>query len=145
MKTNRLPSALRETSLVLAATTIATLVLANAASAQTKTANGDGIAASPKVRQMLNERPKSVTSYAVTAPAMACPKCVDVWTTKVNPQAKGAEVLTGTATKLVAKHACSGCETSWAVVGGGKTKHSVATHKCSAEQPTNNFACSDLH
>jgi hypothetical protein len=142
MKTNRLPSVLRATNLVLAA--IATLVLASAANAQTKPANGDGIAASPKVRQMLNERKKSYATNAVRAPAMACAKCFDIWTTKLNPQAKGAEVLAGAATKLVAKHACGGCETSWTVVGGGKTKHSVATHKCTAEV-ANNFACCDLN
>jgi hypothetical protein len=145
MKTNRLTSALRATSLVLTATAIATLALASAANAQTKPANGDGIAASPKVRQLLNERPKPAAIYASIAPAMACPKCIDVWTTKANPQAKGAEVLVAAATRLVAKHSCNGCETSWAVVGGGKTKHSIATHKCSAEPATNNFACCDLN
>ena len=143
MKTNRLPSALRRTTLVLAA--IATLAIASATNAQTKPANGDGIVASPKVRQMLNERPKSAATNPLTAPPMVCPKCVDVWATKANPQAKGAEVLVGAATKLVAKHTCSNCETSWTVVGEGKTKHSVATHKCSADRATNNFACCDLN
>jgi hypothetical protein len=142
MKAIRLPSVLRSTTLVLAA--IASIALASLAIGQAKAANDDGIAASPKVRQMMNERKMSNATKAVPAPVMACPKCVDTWTKQVNLQAKGAEVLTGTASKLVAKHSCKGCDTTWAVVGGGKSKQAAATHKCAAE-PGNTFACCDLN
>src|ERR1035437_1497614 len=117
MKTSRIPAMFRPSSLALAA-----------------------IAASPKVRQMLNER-KASTAIAIAAlPAMTCPKCADVRTTEVSRQAKGAEVLTGV-TKVTTRHTCAGCEVKWTVVGEGKGKHSVATHKCTADVPNNLVYC----
>ena len=103
----------------------------------------DGITASPKTRQTLNER-KANASAAITvapAPAMACPKCGDVLKAEVNRQAKGAEVLTGAATKTVAHHTCAGCNTTIATLGFGKAKYSVATHKCTADVPNNSNCC----
>jgi hypothetical protein len=100
----------------------------------------DGIAASPKVRQMLNERHASVGTATAAAPAMACPKCADVQTTKVSPQAKGAEIMTG-AKQVSFMHTCAGCETKLTVADEGKAKHQVATHKCAAETPSNSNCC----
>jgi hypothetical protein len=138
MKTSRIPAMFRPSSLALAA--IAVLALASAANAQYKPVGDDGIAASPKVRQMLNER-KASTAIAIAAlPAMTCPKCADVRTTEVSRQAKGAEVLTGV-TKVTTRHTCAGCEVKWTVVGEGKGKHSVATHKCTADVPNNLVCC----
>src|ERR1035437_10148426 len=138
MKTNQIPAMFRSSCLAFA--TIAVLALASAANAQYKPVGADGIAASPKVRQLLNKRKASATTATVAAPAMACPKCADVQATEVNRQAKGAEILAGAATKVVVKHNYTGCEVNWTVVGEGKAKHSVATHKCTADVP-NNLAC----
>jgi hypothetical protein len=123
---------IRITLMVSAA--LAALALTTAAIA------GDGIAASPKVRQILNERKASTTPMVAAAPAMACPKCADVRTTEVNREAKGATVLAGAATKIVTRHTCAGCEVKLTTVGEGKAKHTVAAHKCTAEVP-NNLAC----
>ena len=125
----------------LALATIAVLALASAANAQYKSVGYDGIAASPKVRQMLNERKASATTATAAAPAMACPKCADAQATETNRQAKGAELLAGAATKVVVKHSCTGCEVNWTVVGEGKAKHSVGTHKCTADVPNNLVCC----
>ena len=135
MKTNLSPK------IVLAAVLLAALASAGTASAQYKPVADDGIAASPKVRQMLNEQKASATPAVAVAPAMACLKCADVLTTEVNRQAKGSQVLAGTATQKVAKHNCTACEAKLAVVGQGKAKHTVATHKCSADVPNPTTCC----
>lgn len=135
MKTNRSPK------IALAAVALAALAFASTASAQYKPVGDDGIAASPKVRQMLNERKASTATAVAAAPAMACPKCADMLTTEVNRQAKGGQVLAGTATEKVAKHACTACETKLTVVGEGKAKHTVATHKCDADVPNPTTCC----
>ena len=139
MKTNRLSEI--ASALTLAAVALAALTFAGAANAQSKAAGTDGIAASPKVRQTLNERKASAAPAVAAAPAMACPKCADVLTTEVNRQAKGGELLAGAATRAVAKHACSACETRMTVAGEGKAKHNVATHKCAADVPNPATCC----
>ena len=115
--------------------TAVALLLASAApsKAQYRPVGDDGIAASPKVRQMLYERKAAATPAVAVVPAMACPKCADVLTTEVNRQAKGGQVLAGTATQKVAKHTCTACETRLTVVAEGKAKHTVASHKCAAD------------
>jgi hypothetical protein len=99
----------------------------------------DGVVASPKLRQALNEK----ANYAIVAkgPAMACPKCADITVTEQNPQAKGGEVLMGAATKTVTKHACGSCDTKLAVVGTGKAKSTIATHTCAAPVANNRTCC----
>jgi hypothetical protein len=133
MKMNRIP--LHPSSLALVATAIATFAFASAA------LGDDGIAASPKVRQTLNERKAAGTPAVTVAPAMACPKCADLLTTEANRQAKGGQVLAGTATEKVAKHTCTACETKLTVVGEGKARHTVATHKCAADVPNPATCC----
>ena len=135
MKTNRSPK------IALAAVALAVVAFAGTASAQYKPVGDDGITASPKVRQMLNERKAAARPAIATAPAMTCPKCADVLTTSVNAQAKGGQVLAGTAAQKVAKHTCTTCETKFTVVGEGKAKHTVATHKCAADVPTPATCC----
>jgi len=122
------------------ATVVAALTFAGAAYGQYKAAGGDGIAASPKVRQMLSERHATVTSTTAAAPAMACPKCADVQTAKASPQAKGAEVLDG-AKQISYTHACTGCDTKLSVAGEGKAKQQVAAHTCTAETGSNLACC----
>jgi len=133
MKTNRIS--------LMIATAAAGLALTAAANAQDKPVSDDGIAASPKVRQMLNERNASATAAAAAAPTMACPKCADLLTTEVNRQAKGGQVLAGAATKTVAKHTCTACTTTFSAAGEGKARHSVATHKCAADVPNPATCC----
>jgi hypothetical protein len=72
---------------------------------------------------------------------MACSKCADVLITEVDRQAKAGQVLAGTATRKVAKHACTACETKMTLVGEGKAKHTVATHKCAADVPNPATCC----
>ncbi len=135
MKTNL------SSKIALAAVAMASLVFAGTASAQYRPVGDDGIAASPRLRQMLNEHKASTARAVAAAPAMACPKCADVLTTEVNHQAKGGQLLAGTATQKVAKHTCSACETKLSVVGEGKARHSVATHKCAADVPNPATCC----
>jgi hypothetical protein len=119
------------------ATAVAALTLTTAAYAQYKPVGDDGIAASPKVRQMLNERKASTQ---VAPPTMACNKCVDVRSAKLPAQAKGAEILTGTK-QVSYSHACASCSTKLTVAGEGKAKHQVATHTCSMDVVTTAGCC----
>ena len=125
----------------LAGLTLATaafVTVAIAADTQYKAVGDDGIAASPKVRQVLNAAAPATTTAKVVA--MACPKCADFSVAAPNRQAKGAEILAG-ATKVVAKHTCVGCDSSLSVVGSGKDKHNVMTHKCTAGSANNQICC----
>ena len=132
MKTNQIPK--------LFATAIAAFAFVGIiANAQYNA--GDGIAASPKLRQALNERAASVSIATSKVSAMACPKCKDITVTEVNRQAKAAETMTGAANKLVNKHTCAACETTSAVVGTGKAKQTVATHTCTAAVAKNLTCC----
>ena len=125
----------------IVATAIAVLAFTSAAKAQYKPAVDDGIAASPRVRQMLNERKALPAQTTTEKTSMTCPKCGDVLKTEVDRHAKGAQVLAGKGTKVVASHSCTGCEVTWKVVGEGKAKQSVATHKCTAEVAKNAPCC----
>jgi ssDNA-binding Zn-finger/Zn-ribbon topoisomerase 1 len=132
MKTNQIPK--------LFATAIAAFALAGAANAQYKAVGDDGIAASPKVRQALNAQAASANIATARVAAMACPKCKDISATEPNRQAKGGQILMGTATKVVTKHTCGDCDTRLDVVGTGKAKTTVATHTCAAAV-ANNLTC----
>lgn len=103
------------------------------AHAQYKPTGDDGITASPRLRQQLDERRARTSARAVEVPKMACSKCQDTMVSVRNTESKGvgARTLMGNTTKLVAQHSCAGCGVDWAVVGTGKAKQSVATHKCS--------------
>jgi hypothetical protein len=140
MKTNRIPLILRSSTLLWTTSISAAVMFVIGASAQNKQAGDDGIAASPKVRQMLNDRKASANPAPAQATTMSCPKCAEFLIVQPKRQAKGAEVLVG-AKSTEMKHSCSGCEVKWTVVGEGKAKHSVAAHKCSADVPNNNTCC----
>lgn len=128
MKTNLLSAIL---------TAVAALTISTAAYAQYKPVSDDGIAASPKVRQMLNARKASAPA---ATPALACSKCVDVLSGKLTPQAKGAETMTGTK-QVTYAHGCGSCDTKLTVAGEGKAKHQVATHTCSMETASTAGCC----
>jgi hypothetical protein len=140
MKTNRIPNSFQPSALALVAATVAALTIATTARAQLKPANDGSIAASPKVRQMLDEKSSAPAASVLKGPIMTCSKCLDIFRSEVNHQAKGAELLAGTATKTVIRHSCDGCETTITTAGTGKGRHSVAVHNCTAEVP-NTLAC----
>jgi hypothetical protein len=139
MKTNRIAKTFGASTLALATALLAAFTLADVASAQS--VGADGIVASPKLRQALNE--KAAYAIVAKAPAMACSKCAEVRTTQPS-QAKGAELLAGAATKVVIKHTCGGCDTKLAVAGTGKAKQTVATHTCTAAVANNLTCCSAM-
>jgi hypothetical protein len=139
MKTaNELTRMFRGSGLGLAVIVVATFT----ANAQYKATGGDGIAASPRLRQQLNDRAAQSTFIVAVAPAMSCPKCTDAWVAQADtsPKGSGARTLTGQTTKLVAKHLCEGCGAEWSVAGTGKGTKTVAAHKCSS-CGAENLAC----
>ena len=116
--------------LIAALAGIALSLLASSAQAQYKPTGDDGITASPKGRQFLDEYKRNHSPAPVPAevPAMACAKCKDKVTSRSDYSARGANKPT----IQVVTHLCDGCGTDWAVVGHGKAKQSVATHKCTS-------------
>jgi hypothetical protein len=123
--------------LITAIVGAALLSVAGTTQAQYKATGDDGITASPKVRVQLNERTARLESAVPAASVMACASCKDeyvkgtVWTTKGTTKP----------TVLLAKHLCSGCETSVAVAGTGKGKHNVVTHRCSFDKAAKADCC----
>jgi hypothetical protein len=141
-KTTRKNMNIKTNLLCTITTAFAALAFATAAYGGYTPVGADGITASPRLRQMINERPSSVgtTKAAAAAPAMICPKCADVRTAKVSPQAKGSEIIMGVK-QVSYRHACVGCDTKFNVVGAGKAKHLVATHNCTAKIANNLDCC----
>ena len=109
---------------------IALSMFTGSAQAQYKATGDDGITASPKARQFLDEYKRN--HMPSPAPAeiaqMPCAKCKDKVTSRIDYSARGANKPT----IRVVTHLCDGCGTDWAVVGVGKAKQSVATHKCTS-------------
>jgi hypothetical protein len=119
------------------ASAAAALTLTTAAYARYLPVSDDGIAASPRARQMLNAR---TASAWVTPPAPACAKCVDVRSSKLLPQAKGVGALLGTQ-QVSYIHGCASCDTKLTVAGEGKAKQQVATHTCSMDAASTGGCC----
>lgn len=118
------------TTLIAALAGVALFSLAGSAQAQYKATGDDGITASPKHRQFLDDYKKNHSPAPAPAEIakMPCPKCTDKVTTRVDYSARGANKPT----IRVVTHQCPGCRTDWAVTGHGKAKQSVATHKCTS-------------
>lgn len=114
--------------LVAALAGIVLAVFAGSAQAQYKATGDDGITASPKARQLLDEqnRNQAILAAPASIPQMACPKCKDKVTERVDSTARGANKPT----IRVVTHLCEGCGTDWNTTGVGKAKQSVASHKC---------------
>lgn len=140
MNTIRLHRVFRPSNLLLVAAAAAALTFAGPAGAQYKAVGDDGTAASPKVRQMLDERKASKAITPIAARAMACSKCADVRTSQPSRPLKAAEIATGVQ-QVAYTHACLGCDTKWTVVGEGKAKHSVASHTCAETIPHSSNCC----
>jgi hypothetical protein len=100
--------------------------MAGVANAQFKSTNDNGIYASPKLRQQLDEQTVSRNTAPAAAASMACPKCKDESYGQIDRTARGANKPL----VFVAHHLCGSCETTIAVEGTGKASHDVATHKC---------------
>lgn len=126
------------TTVVAALTGIALFSLAGPVQAQYKPTGDDGITASPRLRQRLDEynRNHSPAPAPAEIPQMACAKCKDKVTSRIDYSARGANKPT----IRVVTHLCDGCGTDWTVVGHGKAKQSVATHKCTS-CGSENLAC----
>lgn len=119
-----------KTILIAALASIAMFAFTSPALAQYKAVGDDGIAASPKHRQHLNEYRKNHTTTPAPAksPQMACAMCKDKVTSRIDYSARGANKPT----IRVVTHLCESCGTDWALVGHGKAKQSVPSHKCTS-------------
>lgn len=97
--------------------------------AQYKPTGDDGITASPKLRERLDERHRNEAITAEPQIAkMPCPKCTNSVTTRVDYTARGANKPT----IQVVTHLCDGCETSITTAGTGKHASDVVSHKCTS-------------
>src|SRR5262245_52326091 len=136
MNTNRINTMARLTGITIAIALLAGT--AASARAQYKATGDDGITASPRVRQLLDERTRNRTPAVAPAeiPKMACPKCTDKVTKKVDLTARGANKPT----VLVTTHQCNSCGNEWVVTGHGKAKRTVTVHKCT-NCGAENLAC----
>ena len=119
---------MKTTTVMAALAGIALFAFSSPVLAQYKSTGDDGITASPKLRERLDDwnRSHSPAPKPAEIPQMACAKCTDKMIRKVDWTARGANKPT----ILVATHQCEGCGTDWKVVGQGKAKQSIATHKC---------------
>lgn len=117
---------------------LALSLFAGTAQAQYKATGDDGITASPKARQFLDEykRDHSPAPAPAKIAQMPCPKCKDKVTQIVDYTARGANKPI----KTISTHLCNGCGTDWKIYGVGRTKHFVATHKCTG-CGSENLAC----
>lgn len=142
---NKIGRAIRTS--VIAVSAIVALVWAGEARAQYKPTGDDGITASPKLRQFLDEyhRNHSPTPKPAEIPKMACPKCTDFTYAipDLEPRGLGARTLMagGTPMKWVRSHNCIACGTEWKIVGHGKAKQSIATHTCRPRCGSQDLAC----
>lgn len=103
------------------------LGFAGSLQAQYKATGNDGITASPKLRQFLDEQ-KNVPPSSIPAEAskMGCPTCKDKVTTRIDTSARGAikPVV------RVVTHLCKTCDTQLKTIGVGKATRTLATHSC---------------
>ena len=118
MKTNK--------TLIATFAGIALFAFAGSAPAQYKAVGDDGIAASPKLRELIDAR-KSAQPAPTAVEPMACPKCKTGVTRRVDWTARGANKPT----VLIAKHLCERCDTTISTTGQGKASRDVVTHGCS--------------
>ncbi len=132
MNSRRIFSGFHPSCLALALTALAAVGFAGTANAQYSPVGGDGIAASPRLRRMLNDREGLPATAAAQPPQMMCPACTDVETTAVKRPARGAELMNG-AREVVVEHTCPDCDVKWSVAGVGKGRHLVATPTCAAD------------
>ena len=127
-----------KTTLIVTVTAIALSLSAGVVQAQYKTVGDDGVAASPKLRERLDEYKRNHTPAPAPArtEAMLCAKCTDFTfaVRDLEPKGLGARTLMagGPPMKWITSHNCRGCGTKWTITGVGKAKQAVAIHTCTA-------------
>lgn len=105
-------------ALIVTLASIALFSFASPVRAQYKPTGEDGITASPKERQFLNEiktRKEDEALKPGDSIAMICAKCKSVMIHNVTTEKGHIKVMT-----VGEKHLCPGCNTYIKVVGGGK-------------------------
>jgi hypothetical protein len=126
-------------ALIAALAGLALLSVASPVLAQDKTAGDDGIAASPKVRQMLTEiksRAEAESLKPGDSIAMVCTKCKSVMVHNVTTQKGHIQVMT-----VGEKHLCPGCNTYITVVGVGHGAKNEVKHVCEKCGDDSVFCC----
>jgi hypothetical protein len=103
-----------------------TLGFAGSVQAQYKATGNDGVTASPKTRQLLDELNNNHAAAPAAIAQMGCPMCKDQVTLRTDYTARGANKPT----IAVATHACKMCDTQLKTVGVGKAAKTVAVHDC---------------
>ena len=92
--------------------------------AQYKPTGADGITASPRGRQALEESRRA--GAPLSAKPMACVSCDDKLVARVDHSARGPNQ----STDKVALHLCTTCVTTAKATGVGKAQVEVANHGC---------------
>ncbi len=126
-------------TLIAALAALALLSFAAPVQAQYKPAGDDGIAASPKVRQMLNEiktREQAEALKPGDTIAMVCTKCKSVMVHNVTTEKGHIQVMT-----VGEKHLCPGCNTYITVVGVGHGAKNEVKHVCEKCGEDSVFCC----
>jgi hypothetical protein len=143
---NQISRGIRGANLSLMMAAIVGMALASEAIAQYKPTGDDGITASPKLRERLDEYKRNHTPAPalVEITPMSCEKCTGLTYTipDLEPKGLGARTLMagGTPMKWKTDHMCVGCGTKWETSGVGKAAKSVAIHICS-RCGSKNLAC----
>jgi hypothetical protein len=119
MKTTRINTTARVTGLAVALGLFAGMT--GAASA------ADTVKGGERQMTLLGISTKALPSQRVSV-AMACPKCKDQYSKRVDSSARGAYKTD----VFLVKHLCESCDTTIATVGRGKEARDAATHKCSS-------------
>ena len=125
MKTNHINRMARLTGMTIALALFAGM--AGTAYAQNSAKGG-----ATKLLQLNGSLVTPKSELSVSKP-MACSKCKNEVVQVRDTDSKGGAraLLTGALpTKTVSRHGCDGCGTDWNVIGHGKDKVSVASHKC---------------
>jgi hypothetical protein len=116
-----------KTTLVTLLAAFGLVSFAGSTYAQNSGQQTDGITASPKHREMIDQR-KSPSARPVTS-EMACPKCRNEVTTRVDWTARGANKPQ----VKVVKHLCPTCDTKVTTSGHGKAAKTTVEHTCAEE------------
>lgn len=123
-----------KTSLIAVLTGIALVSFTGLSHAQYAATGPDGITASPKLRQFLDDHK---TVAGPTVKAMSCAKCKNVIITRTDWTARGAIKTT----ESVAKHLCPGCKTKVTTTGYGKAAQSISFHTCTQAGDAQTASC----
>src|SRR6266496_3911870 len=120
MKTRLINATARLTGMTITLALFASMAVAlNAGEIQT------GKGGATKLLQ-LSGRLVTPKSQPSDSQAMSCAKCKNEFVKRLDPTVRGANQPA----ILFARHLCAGCGTDRALVGQGKAKREITTHKC---------------